>query len=404
MPCCATNIARRSSCQSRSNGKTDLVKPASAPRHQHVAGVDAGCKNSFFIPPQIVHNAFGPTPSSYDKDKLKIMKLIQRYTVQLGAAPTQAEADEKVKQFKAKGVEAYILKSQVPGKGTFFRVRVGMFPNANEARLFGVSLQKQGVVRDFFIAPFERSKEEVAAIGKPESSKPEVRKLDVKPTPMANKPPAANPPATPPMTKEAPKETAKIEALPKPAIKEPAVKGATVKENAALPAKASFTQFRDPSSGFSFEYPSYWSGSSLSADDAKSQRINAGALFKSPEDSAFLNAIWNELDKANSATNDNDLIVDVIVKSMRSGDGTRTMDEVGRKVIEDKEKSQVKTLIDLRATFQQGQGAPLNFIGKAAIIRTSKGILLVATFYSKDSRPEVAAVADKVIASVKAPE
>jgi hypothetical protein len=80
------------------------------------------------------------------------------------------------------------------------------------------------------------------------------------------------------------------------------------------------------------------------------------------------------------------------------------MDEVGRKVVEDKQKGHVKTFVDLRATFQQGQSAPLNFIGKAVIIRTTKGILLVATFYSKDSRTEVAAVADRVIASVKAPE
>ncbi|MDQ3009604.1 MAG: SPOR domain-containing protein [Acidobacteriota bacterium] len=323
-----------------------------------------------------------------------------RFTVQLEAAQTQDEANEKVKQFKAKGVEAYVLKSQVPGKGTFFRVRVGMFPNANQARQFGASLQKQGKVRDFFIAPFERSTEEVALAGK----------ADMKPAPVANKPSVTNPPVTsaptkePSRGKENPKESLKeLGKTEKPTFKEPAVNG-NAAPAVALPTNASFTQFRDPSSGFSFEYPSYWSGSSLSADDAKSQRINAGALFKSPEDAAFLNAIWNELDKANSATNDNDLIVDVIVKSMRSGEGTKTMEEVARKVIEDKQKNQVKTLIDLRATFQQGQGAPLNFIGKAAIIRTSKGILLVATFYSKDSRPEVAAVADKVIASVKAPE
>ncbi|MEO6725809.1 MAG: SPOR domain-containing protein [Blastocatellia bacterium] len=321
-----------------------------------------------------------------------------KFTVQLEAAQTQDEANEKVKQFKAKGVEAYVLKSQVPGKGTFFRVRVGMFPNANQARLFGASLQKQGKARDFFIAPFERSTEEVALAGK----------ADMKPAPVANKPPVTNPPVTSAPTKEpsrgketskeSPKEFGKTENPTKPAVNGNATPAA------ALPTNASFTQFRDSLSGFSFEYPSYWSGSSLSADDAKSQRINAGALFKSPEDSAFLNAIWNELDKANSATNDNDLIVDVIVKSMRSGDGTKTMEEVARKVIEDKQKNQVKTLIDLRATFQQGQGTPMNFIGKAVIIRTSKGILLVATFYSKDSRPEVTAVADKVIASVKAPE
>lgn len=360
-----------------------------------------------------MHNAADPTPSSHDKDKLKFMRLIHRaslllfvllsfsifaaaqsgkYTVQLGAAPTQAEADEKVKELKAKNIEAYILKSQVPGKGTFFRVRVGLFANANEARKYGAYLQQQGVVREYFVAPFEQTKEEIALSSKSAA----------KPTPVASNP-AAVASSAPPINKETAKgkekEPARIENLPKPAVKETKPAPAPT-----LPAGASFTRFRDPVSGFSFEYPSHWNGNSLSADDAKAQRINAGALFQSSKDSAFLSAIWNELDKANSPTNDNDLIVDVIMKSMRSGEGTRAIDEVERKVIEDKQKGQIKTYLDLRATFQQEQTAALAFIGKAVIIRTGKGILLVATFYSKDSRPEVAAVAEKVIASVKAPE
>src|SRR5262249_27255587 len=152
-------------------------------------------------------------------------------------------------------------------------------------------------------------------------------------------------------------------------------------------------------------YPNYWTGNSLSADDAKAQRINAGAVFKSPEDSAFLNAIWNELDKANSPTNDNDLIIDVILKSMKSGDGTQTMDEVGRKVVEDKENGKSKPFMDLRATFKaRGQSSPLEFLGKAFIIRASKGILLVAIFYSKAAPANVSGTAEKIIASVKAPE
>lgn len=304
------------------------------------------------------------------------------YTVQLEAATTQAEADEKVAKFKAKGVEAYILKSEVAEKGTFYRVRVGMFPNAKEARKFGTSLKQQGLVPDFFIAPFERNADEAAAAGK----------KTAKPAPPVNNPPPA------------PRESVK------PAVKiEPAIKPAAPASTASAPAPptpvVNFARFQDPQNGFSFQYPAYWTGNSLSADDAKSQRINAGALFKSSEDAAFLNAIWNELDKANSPTNDNDLIVDVILKSMKSGDGTQTMEEVGRKVIEDKEKSQFKTFLDLRATFQTpGQETPLEFNGKAVIIRTAKGILLVATFYSKNNASNVGGIAEKIIASVQAPE
>ena len=49
--------------------------------------------------------------------------------------------------------------------------------------------------------------------------------------------------------------------------------------------------------------------------------MNAGAMFSSQKDSAFLSVIWNELDKANSLTNENDLIVDVILRSMSASDG-----------------------------------------------------------------------------------
>lgn len=326
-----------------------------------------------------------------------------KYTIQLEAAPTQADAEERVKQLKAKDVEAYVLKSQVPGKGTFFRVRAGMFANQNEARKYGALLQQKGVIRDYFVAPFEQTKEELAANGNSDRGGKGGKSAAKPPATSGadgagNAKTAAVVPAAPP----AGNENARGAEAPKgsnvsstPTVKAP---------SAALPAGANFTQFKEPQSGFSFDYPSYWNGAALSADEAKAQRINAGAQFQSPEDHVFLQAIWNELAKANSPTNDNDLIVDVIIKSMRTSDGTRVMDELSRKVVEDKEKGQIKTYIDLRATFQQDQTEPLPFIGKAVIIRTGRGILLVATFYSKNSRPEVAAVADKVIASVKAPE
>jgi len=65
----------------------------------------------------------------------------------------------------------------------------------------------------------------------------------------------------------------------------------------------------------------------------------------------------------------------------------------------------IKTYLDLKAVFQtQEQSAPLDFVGKAVIVRASRGILLVATFYSKDAAANVSAAADKIIASARAPE
>lgn len=317
-----------------------------------------------------------------------------RFTVQLEAAPTQADAEQRVKDLKAKNIEAYILKSQVPGKGTFYRVRVGMFPNANEARQFGASLKQQGLIPDFFIAPFERPKDEVASSAKPSAAK--------QPVPPAIKEPAKESPGE--IAKNnAPKESLKSAVAnnnPPPSASGKEASTAPVASSVSMPA---FTRFQDPQTGFSFEYPSYWTGKPLNSDDAKAQRVNAGALFQSPEDSAFLNAIWNELEKANSPANDNNLIVDVILKSMKSGEGTKMMEETGRRIEE--VNGTIKTYLDLRATFiTPGQTAPMDFLGKAVIIRTGKGILLLAVFYSKEAHANVPNITDKIIASIKAPE
>ena len=202
---------------------------------------------------------------------------------------------------------------------------------------------------------------------------------------------AAAPPVEKPPVRNAPA------AAPAPVAAAPAPAPAT-----AAPPTAGFSRFQDPTAGYSFEYPSYWTGQKLDNAQADEQRVHAGALFKSQEDAAFLNAIWNKLEKANSPDNDNNLIVEIILKSMASSNGTQ-LKETARKVVD--EGGTVKTYLDLKAVFQApGQNEPLDFLGKAVIIRASKGILLVVAFYSKDAPANSSIVADRIIASVRAPE
>src|SRR5262245_64821752 len=80
---------------------------------------------------------------------------VDQYTVQLEALLLLEKAQERVQQLNAQGLDAYIIKSEVSGKGTLFRVRVGKFPNQNEARKYGASLQTRGVVPAYFIAAYE---------------------------------------------------------------------------------------------------------------------------------------------------------------------------------------------------------------------------------------------------------
>jgi cell division septation protein DedD len=62
-----------------------------------------------------------------------------RYTLQLASYPEKEAADGDVKKMKQRGYAAFIVAADVPGKGTWYRVRLGSFSNKNAAE----KLQKQ---------------------------------------------------------------------------------------------------------------------------------------------------------------------------------------------------------------------------------------------------------------------
>jgi hypothetical protein len=361
------------------------------------------------------------------------------YTVQFKAAPSREEAEEEVRQLKARNISAYIIKSVVPGKGVFYRVRAGIFSNHNDAKKYGANLQQRGLVLEFFVTTYEKPTEDVATRSAPTSPPPTRSPARTSQSAINSDPgdaTGAARPATQKRAESAPlnnstaansdpalaaasrsiaeaRTSAPVNSAPPPVANAPARSepnpannpglSASVGEAPANTPPSGFLRFRDPKIGYSFDYPDYWSGQPLSDKEASEQRMNAGAMFSSQKDSAFISAIWNELDKANNPANENDLIVDVILRSMSASEGISKLEETARRV-EDR-NGLIKTYLDLKAVFQsQEQNAPLDFMGKAVIIRASRGILLVATFYSKDAAPNVAIAATKIIASARVPE
>jgi len=328
-----------------------------------------------------------------------------KYTVQVEAVPAQATAEERVKQLRAQGAEAYWIKSDLPGKGVLYRVRIGRFPTMAAAKVYGEQLRRKGIIGAFYAAEYEGVPQTAVA------SEPKNQALSPVTPASADRPP---------QTREGSAETKtpKTVATTQPPVTAPQVVQATSQATAKETAKAAknsvtasspsgpapgFTRYEDKAVGYSFDHPSYWTGTALSNAEAQAQRIDAGATFKSGQDAAFMNSIWNVLAEANSPTHDNNLVVDLIIKSMGSGAETQSLTETSRRVV--KEGNQIKTFIDLRALFRDPRSpSPLEFLGKAAIIRASKGILMVAVFYAKDGPPSSASVADRIISSARVPE
>ena len=309
------------------------------------------------------------------------------YAVQFGAFSVKEEAEDKVRDLKAKDVAAYIVKSSIPGKGVFYRVRAGFFTNQNQAKKFGASLQERGLVSEYFITAYEKPNVATASGAAPQA--------------QSQAPPRTNQPAPNNLsvvTNSAPNLASN------PGLR-PSVVGVTATPPPAATAPPiGFLRYQDPKIGYSFDYPNYWMGQPLTEKEASDKRMSAGAVFTSQRDrdTAFLYTVWNELDKANNPADENDLIVEVILRGMSSGNGTK-LEETARRV--EARNGLIKTYLDFKAAFQtQGQSAPLDFLGKAVIVRASRGIMLVVTFYSKDAPPNAEIAADMIIASARPPE
>jgi cell division protein FtsN len=56
-----------------------------------------------------------------------------RYTVQVASYPDKQLADDEAKKMRSRGYAAFVVSSDVPGKGTWFRVRLGSFTSKASA-------------------------------------------------------------------------------------------------------------------------------------------------------------------------------------------------------------------------------------------------------------------------------
>ena len=126
------------------------LKQAAGPQILHIA------THGFFLDYQ------GPSPAEADQPSvsssgttLLASSRANPYTIQFEAAPELETAQDKVKELKARGVDAYIVKSGVKGKGTFFRVRAGNFRTLVEAQKYGAGLKDKGAVSEYFVTRYE---------------------------------------------------------------------------------------------------------------------------------------------------------------------------------------------------------------------------------------------------------
>jgi DedD protein len=75
------------------------------------------------------------------------------YQLQVSSFRTQAEAQGFADQLRARGHKAYVVEAHVPGRGTWFRVRVGPFATQHAAALYRASFEAREHVVPFIVTP-----------------------------------------------------------------------------------------------------------------------------------------------------------------------------------------------------------------------------------------------------------
>jgi uncharacterized repeat protein (TIGR01451 family) len=77
------------------------------------------------------------------------------FTVQIGSHKRLAEARRHAAYLKEFGIEARVVKAEVPGRGLWYRVQSGRFSTLDEAGNYGVKLKEKGALINFVIADFQ---------------------------------------------------------------------------------------------------------------------------------------------------------------------------------------------------------------------------------------------------------
>jgi cell division septation protein DedD len=75
------------------------------------------------------------------------------YQLQVSSFHTQPEANAFADQLRARGHHAYVLEARVPGRGTWYRVRVGPFTTQHAATQYRSSFEAKEHVVPFIVPP-----------------------------------------------------------------------------------------------------------------------------------------------------------------------------------------------------------------------------------------------------------
>jgi cell division septation protein DedD len=119
--------------QPQSPDTRDVTPPGQAAVH-----VEPAAQREMPAPPTVM--TVVPTDSG---DLPAPPRNVGKYTVQLGASQHRTEALQLASRASTTGQKAYVVEARLPGKGVWYRVRVGAFPDKPAAERFRRDIERE---------------------------------------------------------------------------------------------------------------------------------------------------------------------------------------------------------------------------------------------------------------------
>jgi cell division protein FtsN len=140
-------------------GNASAAPPVVTPKPQEATSTGGKSGKEVPIPPISAPPAGRTGPSQTPKlttPSLPTTPNRGNLTIQIGSFKDQAEADGRAAKLKSQGVDARVVRADIPGKGTWYRVQVGGFASREEASSYGNQLRSKGLVQDFIVTTIAR--------------------------------------------------------------------------------------------------------------------------------------------------------------------------------------------------------------------------------------------------------
>ena len=109
-----------------------------APPAQTAIRVDPPPRNEVSAPPTAMSVA-----AAEPADLPAPPRNVGKYTVQLGATQSRTEAVQLASRSSAAGLKAYVAEARLPGKGVWYRVRVGAFTDKPAAERYRRDVERE---------------------------------------------------------------------------------------------------------------------------------------------------------------------------------------------------------------------------------------------------------------------